>query len=180
MIGDPVVDLLRREIAAQTPVDERHAASIDRFLAALDVLPRPFDADADPTHVTGSAVVVGPRGTILHRHKRLGLWIQPGGHLDPGETPWDAAVRETREETGLSARHPNGGPVLVHVDVHDGGRGHTHLDTRYLLHADGEPRPGVSESPDVAWFGWDEAIARADLGLAGALRALAASGGIAG
>lgn len=180
MIGDPVVELLRREIAGQTAVDDRHAESITRFLTALDVLARPFDEHADPTHVTGSAVVVGPRGTILHRHKRLGLWIQPGGHIEPGETPWDAAVRETREETGLAARHPEGGPVLVHVDVHDGGRGHTHLDTRYLLHALGDPRPGASESPDVAWFGWEEAIARADLGLAGALRALAATGDIAG
>jgi hypothetical protein len=58
------------------------------------------------------------------------------------------------------------------VDVHDGGRGHTHLDLRYLLAADGEPAPAPGESPDVAWFGWDEALALADAGLVAALRAL--------
>lgn len=116
-------------------------------------------------HVTASAVVIGPRGVLLHHHKRLGMWLQPGGHVDPGETPEQAALRETLEETGFTCTAPQ----FVHVDVHAGGRGHTHLDLRYLLHADGDPAPGDGESPDVFWFGWDEAIAMADPGLRGLL-----------
>jgi 8-oxo-dGTP pyrophosphatase MutT (NUDIX family) len=170
-----IVALLRREIAAMAPVDDRHTVSIERFIAELDRLPRPLDETADPVHVTSSAIVVGERGTVLHRHKRLGLWLQPGGHIEPGETPWDAAVRETAEETGLDAAHPAAGPRLLHVDVHDGGRGHTHLDLRYLLHAGPhDPAPPDGESPQVRWFAWDEAVAIADPGLAGALRSLAA------
>ncbi|MGA1672722.1 MAG: hypothetical protein ACO4AW_10180, partial [Ilumatobacteraceae bacterium] len=54
-------------------------------------------------------------------------------------------------------------PRLVHVDVHPGGRGHTHLDLRYLLGApDLDPAPPEGESPDVAWFDWPSAIERAD------------------
>jgi len=162
---------LRTAIVAQTPVDQRHAESIHRFLAELERLDDPLNEHADTTHVTSSAIVVGPRGTILHRHKRLGLWLQPGGHIDAAEEPEDAALREVREETGLHARHPAGGPRLVHVDVHDGGRGHIHLDLRYLLLADDEdPAPPAGESQDVRWFGWDDAIAAGDLGLTGALR----------
>lgn len=124
-------------------------------------------------HVTASAIVTGPRGVVLHRHKRLGLWLQPGGHVDRGEGPADAAVREAREETGLIARHPADGARLVHVDVHEGGRGHTHLDLRYLLYADdADPAPPPEESQAVRWFPWEEAIAVADPGLVGALQAL--------
>lgn len=172
--SDGVVALLAREVAALTPVDEREARSQARLVAELDILERPFDEHADRVHVTASAIVVGPRGTLLHRHKRLGLWLQPGGHIDAGETPWDAAVREVREESGMLASHPPAGPALTHVDVHAGPRGHTHLDLRYLLHAgDADPKPPRGESQDVAWFAWSDAIAAADAGLVGALRRLA-------
>ena len=168
-----IVARLRSEISALPIVDERHARSTRDFIAALDRLDRPLDEDADVTHVTASTIVAGSRGTILHLHKRLGLWLQPGGHIEAGETPWDAALRETLEETGLTARHAGGAPALVHVDVHDGGRGHTHLDLRYLVDVgDADPVPPEGESPDVRWFSWDEAIDVADPGLVSALRAV--------
>ncbi|MPZ89552.1 MAG: NUDIX domain-containing protein [Nitriliruptorales bacterium] len=147
--------------------------SARRILAELDRLPHPLDEHADPVHVTASAIVVGTRGVILHRHKRLGMWLQPGGHVDAGETLAVAALREAREETGLAVHHPPEGAQLVHVDVHEGGRGHLHLDVRYLMEADGSnPRPSAGESQQVRWFGWDEAIALADPGLEGGLRRL--------
>jgi ADP-ribose pyrophosphatase YjhB (NUDIX family) len=66
-------------------------------------------------------------------------------------------------------RHPSGGPLLVHVDVHRAPRGHVHLDLRYLLAADGQPAPAAGESQAVRWFTWREAARVADDGLAGAL-----------
>ena len=169
---------VRAAVAARDPVDDRERRSIARFLAESARLECPFDSRADPTHVTGSGIVVGPRGVVLLRHKLLGFWLQPGGHLDEGEAPWEAAVRESREETGLDVRVPErdrraeGRARLVHVDVHPAARGHVHLDLRYLLEADGDPAPPPGESQQVRWFGWDEAVATADEGLAGALRAL--------
>ena len=172
MTPSPVIASLRRSIAAQHPVDARHAASIQQFLADLDRLPAPLDERADPTHVTASAIVVGAQGTLLHKHKRLGLWMQPGGHIEPGEVPEEAAVREVREETGLRTAHPADGPRLIHVDVHPAGP-HVHLDLRYLLDGgDQEPSPPPGESQDVRWFPWDEALAVADVALVGALRAI--------
>lgn len=95
-------DLVRGRI----PVDPREAESIEHCLRELARLESPCDEHADPVHVTGSAIIVGQRGVVLHRHKRLGLWLQPGGHIEPGETPWEAALREAQEETGLDVRHP--------------------------------------------------------------------------
>lgn len=164
---------LRRLIEQQQPIDARHARSIATFLDELDRLPQPLDQTADPTHVTASAIVVGRRGVVLHRHKRLGLWLQPGGHIDDGESPEQAVLREVAEETGLHVAHPDDGAQLVHVDVHPAG-GHVHLDLRYLVGGDdADPMPAAGESPDARWFGWNEAVAIADDALVGALRIVA-------
>jgi 8-oxo-dGTP pyrophosphatase MutT (NUDIX family) len=170
------VESVRAEVLAFRPAGPDEERWRTEFLEALAAQPRPLDRDADPVHVTASGIVVGPRGVLLHRHRRLGLWLQPGGHLDPGETPATAARREVAEETGILADHagPGGQPQLVHLYVGPGGRGHTHLDLRYLLVARADdPRPPEGESQDVAWFGWAEAMAIADPGLLGALQLVA-------
>jgi 8-oxo-dGTP pyrophosphatase MutT (NUDIX family) len=41
---------------------------------------------------------------LLVKHADTGLWVAPGGAIEPGETPADAAVREMWEETGLLVR----------------------------------------------------------------------------
>ena len=167
-----LVVAVQSAVATHVPQDGREARAQARITAGLGRLDRPFDELASPEHVTASAVVVGPRGTVLHLHKRLHRWLQPGGHLDPGEGPWDGALRESREETGLELAHPGGGPRLIHVDVHGAAKGHTHLDLRYLLlAADRDPSPPPGESPVARWFGWPEATALADVALTGALRA---------
>lgn len=169
---------LRRDVVSRAPVDERERLSLLAFVEAFDGLIDPLSQASSPVHVTGSALVVGPRGVVLLKHRRLGIWLQPGGHIDAGEAPWDAALRESQEETGLDVRFvgpldADGVPPLLHVDVHAGGRGHTHLDVRYLLDGgDADPDPPEGESQEIAWFDWDAAIERADPGLEGILRHL--------
>lgn len=159
--------------AHREPVDGREAAAWDEVAAFL----AGQDADPDLVHVTAAGIVVSERGIVLLHHKRLGIWVQPGGHIEPGETPQHAALRESREETGLPIRHPSGGARLVHVDAHDGGRGHRHFDFRYvLLGMATDPTPGFGESQQVRWCTPDEAVALADEGLAGLLRACTVPG----
>ena len=164
---------VRAQVVGRRPVDARERHSVQQFVQAFDALEQPFLEDAGPVHVTGSAIVVTTDRTrvLLHKHKRLGLWLQPGGHIDPGELPWQGALREAVEETGLPASLV--GSELVHVDVHPGPRGHTHLDLRYLVESPHvPPAPPEGESPDVQWLQWHRAIALTEPGLEGALRAL--------
>jgi 8-oxo-dGTP pyrophosphatase MutT (NUDIX family) len=178
--GQDAAELLvrtRADVEAFRPGDDEEAGWRNAFLDHLDRLARPLDRDADLTHVTASAIVVSPNRVLLHRHRVLGIWLQPGGHLDEGESPADAAVREAAEETGIEAVHPNGQATVIHLHVGPGGRGHTHMDLRYLLRAaEIPPDPPPGESQDVAWFDWDDAIAVADPALVGALRAARAIG----
>jgi 8-oxo-dGTP pyrophosphatase MutT (NUDIX family) len=178
MLTGEVRALVRASVESRTPVDDREAQAVALFLDAYDRLAEPFEMEADLVHVTGSGFVVGSRGVVLLKHKRLGIWLQPGGHIDSGETPWEASLRECREETGLDVCFAgpvdaDGVPELIHVDVHAGGRGHTHLDLRYLIDGgDADPAPPEDESQEIGWFTWSDAIELADPGLKGALIAL--------
>lgn len=175
---------VRQSVVAWEPADGDEARVKAQCLVAFDRLADPFDRDADPIHVTGSAIVTGPQGVLLHLHRRLGRWLQPGGHVDGLEWPWEAARREAQEETGLVVVCAAGDAqsALLQVDVHAGGRGHTHLDFRYLFRVEGSSvaHPPPEESQEVRWFGWQDALRLADPALASLLRRVAGMAGGAG
>jgi 8-oxo-dGTP pyrophosphatase MutT (NUDIX family) len=166
-------DELRGHITRIEPVDERESTSIRATLDRLTWASDPFDERLNDHHVTASGFVVSSRGVVLHRHRRLGIWVQPGGHVDNGESAEHAALRESTEETGL-ALAPLVPPLLFHVDVHPGPRGHTHYDLRYVLRAPPlEPSPPEGESPHVYWFSFAGAEERCEPALVPALAKLA-------
>jgi len=124
-----------------------------------------------PLHVTGSAVVVHPptRRVLLRWHQRMQAWLQVGGHGDPGESdPYQVAVREAEEETGLPDLQPwpdPAQPTLVQVAIvpvpaskHEPA--HEHADFRYGL-ATAQPDAATPESPWalLRWLDLDEALA---------------------
>jgi 8-oxo-dGTP pyrophosphatase MutT (NUDIX family) len=50
---------------------------------------------------TATAFVYWQGKTLLHKHKKIGIWLPCGGHIDPHELPDDAAIREVYEESGV-------------------------------------------------------------------------------
>jgi 8-oxo-dGTP pyrophosphatase MutT (NUDIX family) len=167
------LDTLRAQIERIDPLNERESRSIAATLGRLDRPGDPFNEDENPHHLTASAFVVSSRGVVLHRHRLLDIWIQPGGHVEATEGPEAAALRETLEETGLVARHLD--PVeLFQVDLHPGPKGHTHYDLRYVVVAPPvDPSPPANESPEVDWFDFDAARERCEPALVPAIGKLA-------
>jgi ADP-ribose pyrophosphatase YjhB (NUDIX family) len=116
---------------------------------------------AAPSHVTASAVVLSPDAllTCLVLHRRLGVWVQPGGHLEPEDMSLAmAAAREVEEETGQTGELL---PDVVALSRHRApcrpGVVDWHLDVQHVLVVPGRPVAGPipftsSEAPKVAWW----------------------------
>ena len=63
--------------------------------------PHGLNLDPITRDFTATTFVVEGDSTLLLWHNKVEAWLPPGGHIDPGELPEEAAVREVAEETGL-------------------------------------------------------------------------------
>lgn len=164
---------LRQTLELHEPADDKEGVDRGEMLHRAQTLPSPFDRKGPDAHFTGSALVVDSTGTrvCLLLHRKLNRWLQPGGHAeaaDEGELA-TTALREAREELGLTVRlHPTA-PAPLDLDIHRiPGRadepGHWHLDVRYLLVAEDPDalRADAEETSGAQWLTFDEALARAD------------------
>lgn len=108
-------------------------------------------------HITASAVIVDPRGeqVVLTLHRRLGMWLQTGGHCEPSDpTLAGAALREATEESGISELRLLPDPVRLDKHWVPCGGGTWHFDVQYAALAEGDPGLTIAEaeSADLGWF----------------------------
>ncbi|MFD7377249.1 NUDIX hydrolase [Streptomyces mirabilis] len=117
-------------------------------------------------HVTASALVIDPAGgrVLLTLHRKLQMWLQMGGHCEPGDpTLAAAALREATEESGIAGLILlPGGPVTL--DRHAiPAPCNWHLDVQYAALAPAEAVAAISdESLDLRWFPYEEVADVAD------------------
>ncbi len=168
-------------LEAHPCADDKERDDVQRIIALAHAHPNIFSPLCEVGHITGSALVVHvpTKQVLLNHHRKFDRWMQFGGHMDNDLAPHNTALREAREESGLSdvrfveldATHFQGAsrlpvPRPFDIDIHsvpqradpNGDRPeHLHLDLRYLVTTDQPHLAAVShESNDVRWFGFDE------------------------
>lgn len=109
-----------------------------------------------PAHITASGVALREDSMLVVKHRKLDRWLQPGGHIKPGENPIQAALREVSEETGLtSAAHSwhSQHPFPIDIDIHEipandekHEPAHLHVDFRYFVTTGAR-----MNSPELEW-----------------------------
>ena len=163
MHREPLLALL----AAYRRLRPDEATRTERIARFVRAHPDCLLRSCPPGHVTGSAWIVSHdrAHVLLTLHRKLGRWLQLGGHADGDPDLLAVAFREAREESGLeglSTLPGAAGRIPIDVDVHEiparpGEPAHLHHDVRFLLVAEAGQEPCVSEeSHDVRWVAWDE------------------------
>ena len=116
-----------------------------------------------------------PRKVLLAHHKKLGKWLQPGGHVEGHENPVETAIREVFEETGINISFlsdkiqkideegsflpiPN---FLMEqtIPAYKNEPAHYHIDINYVVKVnEQEAKFNSGESNEIGWFTKKEAL----------------------
>ena len=115
-------------------------------------------------HFTVTAFVSMAGATLLHWHRKVGLWLPPGGHIEPNEDPIQAARREALEETGIVVEilptsnafgyddppqlSPPATIMVEPIRSFGGEDAHHHIDLIYFSRPTNSERP---EPPGESW-----------------------------
>ncbi|MEU1285333.1 NUDIX hydrolase [Kitasatospora sp. NPDC005856] len=157
-----------RTLSGWRPADpDQERLRLD-YLEHLAAQPEGLYRSCLPAHITASAAVVDPDAgrVLLTLHPKVGMWLQMGGHCEPGDGSLaSAALREAVEESGipdLVLLESDGAPVPAKLDRHlvrctgKDRPENTHLDVQYIALAPAGAQALISEeSLDLRWFDYD-------------------------
>ncbi len=121
----------------------------------------PFARTTQEGHITASGLVIHENKVLLIFHPYIKRWFQPGGHIDEGESPVDAAIREVYEETGFVCSSESEIPELIDIDIHEipanpkkAEGPHLHIDLLYKLKFLRQEES--TEDISCKWFSFDQ------------------------
>jgi 8-oxo-dGTP diphosphatase len=151
-------------VARVRPFDEREAADqadILAWVASGQQIFRTASPDTPPKHLVVYFIPVdaASRCLLLGDHRKSGLWLPPGGHVEEGEDPRQAVIREAREELGISAQFNDEKPFFLTVTPTTGANSHLDVSLWFVLQA---ARHATRLTPDprefngVRWFDLDQ------------------------
>jgi mutator protein MutT len=155
--------------AVTTPTDGNSPAPKAPIKSAIksNVERRPYAKRVDEVSAGGLVIdFSGTRGLLIGRidHKdasreRL-LWSLPKGHIEVGETPEQAAIREVEEETGITSEITKSIGVIDFWFMAGGKRIHKTVHHFIFREVSGELTPQITEVDEVSWFPLSEIVER--------------------
>jgi 8-oxo-dGTP pyrophosphatase MutT (NUDIX family) len=165
-------------IDAWDELERSHLATATQWVESGAPLWRVRKPDVPPIHLVSYFVVLNEKALneevpsedapeiLLVAHRKAGLWLPTGGHVEPGEHPWEAARRECREELDIQARPSRASasgasgekPLFITVSQTRGEGTHTDVSLWYVLDARREDITfyDQEEFEEIAWVSFDE------------------------
>ena len=140
--------------ASKWPLERETVGLFEQLLSDVE---NPFRRERLAGHFTASVWLVSADGVrvLLTHHRKLGMWLQLGGHADGERDLKIAALKEAEEESGLTDLRIEPGIFDLdrhRIPEHNGVLEHWHYDVRYVVRAGGNEAYIVSdESHDLAW-----------------------------
>jgi 8-oxo-dGTP pyrophosphatase MutT (NUDIX family) len=156
----------RRRPKGPTPPNLNNSATASKNPAAKKASPKPAYAKRVDEVSAGGLVIdtTGTKGLLIGRRdlkdqtrERL-LWSLPKGHIEEGETPEQAAIREVAEETGIQSEIARELGVIDFWFMAGGNRIHKTVHHFLFKEIGGELAPQITEVDDVGWFPLSEIV----------------------
>ncbi|HSC24982.1 MAG TPA: NUDIX hydrolase [Candidatus Babeliales bacterium] len=149
---------LKQLLGLYSPDNNAEKESKERILTFLDHYPDAFERSLEVGHITASCWLLNKNNThaLLTHHRKLGMWIQLGGHCDGDRDVLSVAIKEAQEESGIIGIRPVT-TTIFDIDVHENPeskkeKAHYHYDIRFLLQVISDEKIVVSdESHALAW-----------------------------
>jgi len=122
---------------------------------------------------TATVYIIRENQVLLHPHQKHGMWLPPGGHIEPNEIPPMAARREVMEETGFEINFISQEHIWIKSELASSLERpymcllenikkpypHQHIDFIYLAHVKEDRSP----HPPFKWFTFEEALRLTDI-----------------
>ncbi|MFN7003507.1 MAG: NUDIX domain-containing protein [Roseinatronobacter sp.] len=147
------------ELAEILPLDQRESRDIARVAQLIlsgAPLYRGHMPDRPSPHLVSYFLLVDPdaQAVLLGAHRKSGLWLPPGGHMEPDELPRDTVRRECREELRADACFLSRAAVLVTISETVGPNPHEDISLWYALRGSTDHLPDFdqAEYTEMRWF----------------------------
>ena len=140
---------------------EFSGSNTDERVCSILNYENPFKRSNKLGHITASGLVIHNDKVLLIFHPFIKRWFQPCGHIDDGESPIDAAIREVYEETGFVCVPDSKDLEPIDIDIHEipanpkkGEDAHLHIDLLYCLRISSQEQS--IEDISYAWIAFDQ------------------------